>query len=131
MTRKTFGHDVVSLFTTIPVEMGEEVARKKLQDDTFSERPKLSVQDTVSLLTFCLKSTDFLFNGRHLRQTFGCAMGCPVSALIANLVMEDVEKRILENKNFGVKQWRRFVYDTWVVLPRQQLEDFFLFYQRS
>ena len=109
--------------------MGEEVARKKLQDDTFSERPKLSVQDTMSLLTFCLKSTEFLFNGRHLR--LGCAMGFPVSALIANLVMEDVEKRILENKNFGVKQWRRFVYDTWVVLLRQQLEDFFPFYQRS
>ena len=117
--------DVVSLFTTIPVEMGVEVARKKLQDDdTFSERSKLSVQDTVNLLTFCLKSTEFVFNGRHLRQTFGCAMGSPVSALIANLVMEDVERRILKNKNFGVKHWKRFVDDTWVVLPRHQLEDF-------
>ena len=42
------------------------------------------------------KSTNFLFRGKHC-QVFGIIMGLPVSAIIANLVMEDAEQQALSS----------------------------------
>ena len=59
------------------------------------QRTSLPVEDIVDLLPFCLNTTYFVFEGTYYQQVFGTAMGSPVSALIANLVMEDVEQRVL------------------------------------
>ena len=58
---------------------------------------------------------------------FGCPMGSPVSMVLANLVMESVESRILSNPSFDVLYWRRFVDDTWVVLPEPNVNNFLSF----
>ena len=39
--------------------------------------------------------TQFVYNGIFYQKVFGPAMGSPVSAAIANSVMEDVEQRAL------------------------------------
>ena len=39
--------------------------------------------------------TQFVYNGMFDQKIFGAAMGSPVCAVIANSVMEDVEKRAL------------------------------------
>ena len=43
----------------------------------------------------CLKSTYFSFQGRFYQQLEGAAMGSPISPIIANLFMEDLETRTL------------------------------------
>ena len=55
----------------------------------------MPVEDIIYLLSFCLKTTQFAYNGTYYQQIFGTAMGSPVSAIIANMVMEDVEQRAL------------------------------------
>ena len=88
--------DVVSLFTDIPVDLAIKVAAKRLrQDVTLLQRTSLPVDDIIDLLSFCLNTTNFVFEGCYYQQVFGTAMGSPVSAVIANLVMEDVEQRAL------------------------------------
>ena len=59
------------------------------------QRTSLPVEDIIDLLSFYLNSTYFVFEGCYYQQVFGTAMGSPVSAVIANLVMEDVEQRAL------------------------------------
>jgi len=49
----------------------------------------------MKLLEFVLKNSFFTYEQEHYQQTFGCAMGSPVSATIANLVMEYIEERAL------------------------------------
>ena len=88
---------------------------------------QLSVDDIVSLLELCLKNTDFLYSNDVWHQNFGCAMGSPVSGVIANLVMENIETRIFQNDNFHVLRWCRYADDTWVVLPRAEVDSFFRF----
>ena len=39
----------------------------------------------------------FIFQGSHFQQIFGCPMGSPVSAILANLVMEHVEEKALSS----------------------------------
>ena len=120
--------DVVSLFTSIPVELAVSVTKERLaKDDSLVDRTSLSVDEICLLLEFCLKATEFTFQKDFYRQVFGCAMGSPVSALMADIVMEDVESRILSHRNFSVMVWKRYVDDTWVLLPRDKVREFYSF----
>ena len=46
-------------------------------------------------LEFCLKNTYFFFQGKYYKQVHGAAMGSPISALIANLFMEEFEVKAI------------------------------------
>ena len=61
------------------------------------------------LLDFCLSTTNFKYNNNHYQQIFGTAMGSPVSAVMANLVMEDLEKRALSTSLSQPCFWKRYV----------------------
>ena len=89
--------DVVSMFTCVPTDLAIQVARRRLEinDASLPERTNLSVDDIVDLLTLCLEATSLSFRGKVYRQVHGTAMGSPVSVVVANLVMEDVEERAL------------------------------------
>ena len=73
--------DVVSLFTKFPVDLAVKVAEERLkQDASLGQRTSLPVEDIIHLLSFCLKTTQFAYNGTYYQQVFGTAMGSPVSA---------------------------------------------------
>lgn len=117
--------DVKSLFTSVPVNLAVSVAENRLKEDnTLQLRTSLTVPDILVLLQFCLNASDFCFKGVFYNQCFGCPMGSPISVVIANLVMEDVEDRILSTSSCDVLYWRRYVDDTWVVLPETQINTF-------
>ena len=115
--------DVVSLFTNIPVDLAIKVATKRLrQDATLLQRTSLPVEDIVDLLSFCLNTTYFVFEGCYYQQVFGTAMGSPVSAVIANLVMEDVEQRALASVPVSLSFWKRFVDDVISAVSRNEID---------
>ena len=104
--------DVVSLFTKIPVDLAIKVATNRLRyDDSLWQRTSLPLEDITDLLTFCLNTTQFVFEGTYYKQVFGTAMGSPVSAVIANLVIEDIEHRALTTASVSPSFWKRFVDD--------------------
>ena len=70
----------------------------------------------MSLLSLCLNATYFSFRGVTYQQIHGTAMGSPVSVVIANLVMENVEERALETFSTPVKCWKRYVDDIFCVV---------------
>ena len=77
--------DVISLFTSIPVELAIQVATDVLsKDDTLHDRTAIPVEDIVALSRFLLVKTNFKYNTPY-QQIFGTAMGSPVSAVMANL----------------------------------------------
>ena len=87
-------YDVKSLFTSIPVEESIQVCEKRLiVDKTFSERTQLDLPTIIQLLRFCLTSTAFQYRGQHYKQLDGVAMGSPVSPIIADIFMEDLEDK--------------------------------------
>ncbi len=115
--------DVISLFTKIPVDLAIKVARKRLrQDVTLSQRTSMPIEDIIDLLSFCLNTTYFVFDGIYYQQVFGTAMGSPVSAVIANLVMEDVEQRALASAPVRLSFWKRFVDDIISAVSRNDID---------
>ena len=58
--------DVVSLFTKIPPDLDVKVAEERLREDaSLGQRTSLPVEDIIHLLSFCLKTTQFAYNGTY------------------------------------------------------------------
>ena len=88
--------DVVSLFTKVPTQLAIQVAHQRLLDDTsLTSRTSLTTDEITTLLEFCLNATYFAFRNSLYQQVHGTAMGSPVSVVVADLVMEDVESRAI------------------------------------
>ncbi|KAM7378702.1 hypothetical protein PAMP_004307 [Pampus punctatissimus] len=119
-------YDVTSLFTCIPTMEALETVRERLsQDNSLQDRTKLRPEHICQLLDLCLNTTYFQFKGRFYRQKHGCAMGSPVSPIVANLYMEEVERRALNSfKGATPSHWFRYVDDTWVKIKTQEVQAF-------
>ena len=75
--------DVKSLFTSVPTELAVSIARDRLRvDGRLKDRTKLTVDDICEGQIRCLNDTSLC-----------TAMGSPVSVVVANLIMEDIEEK--------------------------------------
>ena len=85
-------YDVSALFTSIPIEPAINIIKKHLEEDKeLHNRTKVTVKHISCLLEFCLKNTYFSYQGRLYEQTERAAMGSPISSIVTNLFMEDLE----------------------------------------
>lgn len=100
--------DVVPLLTKVLVQIALEWRLK--DDDTLSEHTNLTVKIMV-LQKLRLDATYYL----TYQQIFGMAMGSPVSVVVANLVMEDVEERALTSYPIPPHFWKCYVDDMCLV----------------
>jgi hypothetical protein len=114
--------DVVSLFTSIPLELAKSLLEEKMKDDTeLQSKTKLSPENIMQLVNITLV-TQFQFNGKFYEQNQGTPMGSPMSGLLAELVMQQLEASVFIT--FRPKLWIRYVDDTFVIVKKSQLIDF-------
>ena len=119
--------DVKSLFTSVPTDVACDIARGRLEeemgreDSTIRAQTGMDVEDIVLLLKLCLNTTYFQVNGKFYRQKQGAAMGSPVSVIVANLFMEELEKKAIDTFDHEVRVWKRYVDDTFVVLKKEHV----------
>jgi len=85
--------DVVSLFTSIPIPLVLVIISDLLSSDSLlHERTKLTVNDVLSSLELCFRSTIFAFNNTLYRQIFDTPMGTCILPIVANIFMEHIER---------------------------------------
>ena len=88
--------DVISLFTSVPIDPALNIIMDLLEkDDKLNDRTVFSFQNIIELLGFCLHNTNLSFQNKFYEQIEGAAMGSPVSLIVANLFMEDFERKTL------------------------------------
>nr|VZI01334.1 unnamed protein product [Spirometra erinaceieuropaei] len=83
--------DVVSLFTSIPPDLARDVLRKRLEENYDETNKPLKIDHLLQLFAFC-QQTFFTFNGRTYEPIKGTPMGSPISSLVAELVLQELEK---------------------------------------
>ena len=84
----------------------------------------MTVNQISCLLKFCLKTTYFTFQEKIFEQVKGAAMGSPISSIVANLFMEDLEIKALPLAPTPSTLWKRFVDDTFIIIQRTYKESF-------
>ena len=66
----------------------------------------------------------FKYDGDHYKQIFGCAMGSPISPVLADLVMEEIEETAISTFPYPPKWWFRYVDDSHACLKKDQVDEF-------
>ena len=96
--------DVESLFTNVPIEGAVKAALCKLENNPgLADHTNLTPTQIADLLNFVLRSTYFQYNGSIYERKDGAAMGSPVSAVIANLYMEEFEEWAIATATYKPK----------------------------
>ena len=116
--------DVTNLFGKVPISKALTVTRERLENDpTLKDRTKLTVDQIIELLKFCLENTYFTFHGKFYKQNFGAAMGSPVSPVIANIFMEDFEVTAIQSASTPPKCWDRYVDDMYTIVKEDKVDE--------
>lgn len=111
--------DVKSLFTNIPKELVMNAIERRWSN--ISEITSLSLPQFLHAIDLILSSTYFSFNGQVYDQIFGSPMGSPLSPILANMVMDDLESRCLEALDFEIPVFYRYVDDIFAIVPKTKL----------
>ena len=115
--------DVVSLFTSIPLDTARLITEKLLTNNTsWQTKTELNIQDILDLLDLCL-STEFCFQNNYYRKISGTPMGSPLSkSFLAEAVMQDLESKAVTN-NDDIKTWDRYVDDVLATVKKDKTDD--------
>ncbi|KAL9953141.1 hypothetical protein ACROYT_G040504 [Oculina patagonica] len=119
---KLVSFDVKSLFTSIPLQLALQCTETAIQQSTVTL--PLPTEDIMDLLNLCLTSTYFQYNGKHYKQLHGTAMGSPVSVVVAEIVMQNIEERALATCRQTIPLWLRYVDDTFTAVHKDEIDDF-------
>jgi len=101
--------DAVSLFTNIPVELMIESINNRWTH--ISKGCSIPKEEFLNALKLIIDSTYFSFNDKFYRQKFGTPMGSPLSPIIADVVLQDLEKRAMDRLGIEVPFYMRYVDD--------------------
>ena len=116
-------YDVKALFTSVPIQPSIDIITKLLEKDpSLKNRTTMNIRQITSLLEFCLRSTYFTFQNKYYEQIEGTPMGSPISPIVANLYMEDLETKAIQSAPHPPAFWKRFVDDTFVIKSSHKQE---------
>ena len=116
-SRKVMGsYDVTALFTNVSTE-GALAAAKEVVDNMNDIDLPVGKADFLKLVSLCVRFGPFVFNGEEYSQKRGLAMGSPLSAVLASLYMEMLERDHFRRIMGRETHWFRFVDDVLVIAP--------------
>jgi len=112
--------DVTSLFTNVPLDLAIDSISRRWP--SIQQKTKISKNEFLSAIKFVLTSTYFTFNNKIYKQTFGTPMGSPLSPVIADAVMRDLETVCLSKINCQVTLYYRYVDDIIMACPSDKVD---------
>ena len=108
--------DVKSLFTNVPIEGALRATERTISSISDEDLP-INKNDFMELVSMCVRYNCFIFENQEYAQHHGLAMGSPLSAVMASLYMESLEKDFFARIMGRGSHWYRYVDDVLVIMP--------------
>ncbi|KAL6419279.1 hypothetical protein ACFW04_014008 [Cataglyphis niger] len=102
--------DVTALFTNIPKELVLRAIEKRWNDIALNTKFNLS---------------------QFLYAIFGSSMGSPLSLILADIVMDDLETHCLGLLSFAIPVYYRYVDDIFAIVPRAKIDEINVIFNNS
>ena len=124
--------DVVSLYTNVPVSEVIDVTTNLVYDNDGTFR-SMDRQLFRQFLNLAVGDSYFVFNELYYKQKDGLAMGCPLSATLANIFMCHHESIWLDDCPIDFKPvfYKRYVDDTFVIFKKREHAQKFFDYMNT
>ena len=123
--------DIESLYTNVPVSETIDIILKKIFLDNVQTHFGFNRIEFQKLLNLALQDSYFRFNGRIFKQLEGLSMGAPLSPIIANIFLCDLEEKALQQCEARLRPhyYRRYLDDTFILFDSSdQSVSFFDFF---
>jgi len=120
LSHTLFSLDVISLFTNIPLNLAMDAVGKRWE--LIQCFTKIKKEDFLISVEFVLSSTFFTFGNKIYKQIFGTPMGSPLSPIVADLVMRDLEEHILNSLDIRPILYYRYVDDIILSVPKDDIQ---------
>jgi len=112
--------DVVSLFTNVPIDLiNDNIVRKW---NFISGVTSMPMEEFIKAIQMIVNSTFFTFNNKIYKQVFGTPMGSPLSSVLANIVLQNIEEADLDRLPASLPFYYRYVDDILLASPPELFE---------
>ena len=123
-----FTCDIVSLYTSIPHDLGTEAIQYWIQKERKEIPARFTKEFIIEAILFVLNNTNFYFNGQYYHQLQGTGMGVDFAGPYACLTVGYLEETRLfgllapqrfSNKDLEIirQAFKRYVDDGWTFWP--------------
>lgn len=116
--------DVKSLFTNVDSHLVKNIISQNWRNIKKNSKSKLTKIQFLNALDIVLNNSEFSFDNKIYKQIFGSPMGSPISPIIANLLMENLENSILNSLDFEPLFYFRYVDDIITAIPTNKIDSF-------
>ena len=101
---------VKALFTSIPMNFAIECVKSFIEENNeIWTTTRLGIKELIEIIKLSFKANFFKYDGHVYKQLKGTPMGSPSSVVIAEIVMQNIEKSIFQSINHLF--WFRYVDD--------------------
>ena len=111
-----------SLFTSIPLQLALQCTETAILEST--DPLPLPTEDIMDLLNLCLTSAYFQYKDKHYKQLYSTAMGTPVFAIVAEIIIQNIEESALSTCRQTVPLYLHYVDDTCTAVGHDEINAF-------
>ena len=114
---KSVSFDVESLFTSVPLKRTLSIIERRVYTEKLINT-KLSKRELKKLIKDTCTLTPFSFNDVIYEQIDGVSMGCSLGPLLANIIMTELEKVVVDKllQDGTIRFYCRYVDDTLMLI---------------
>ncbi|XP_044757795.1 uncharacterized protein LOC123315953 [Coccinella septempunctata] len=116
---RLYSLDVKSLYTNIPTELIKEAIENNWE--IIRQHTLIPKEDFIQTIQYITNNSFFQYEKNFYKQIKGVAMGNPLSSTIAQLVMELIEKKIMEKHKTTF--FKRYVDDILVITTTTEIQS--------
>ena len=113
--------DVVSLFTNVPEYLVCNAIEKRWHQ--LHNKISINCSEFLHVTKYILNNNFFQFNEKFHRQTFGSAMGNPISSILSDIDMEHLESYCISKLQSKPLFYFRYVDDIVLCIHKNNIDD--------